>query len=415
MARFSKCSIVSLQKRASTKTKREDVSTVEEIKHHCRLLSHYHNSTLLPCYLLLLVLCTSCSLFKDQQFSTKESALMKKYQASEVLDNLEKSQVKVTFYGTSSLLIADQEEALLIDGFFSRPEFPNFMFSRLAQRDINEIKSIIDSSLVSEQKDKPNKKLRNVVAMHSHHDHAMDSPCIANAYAANLIGSQSSINIHCEREPVKHSYIVPELKPANPLYRVPLPASVTNKFGVTMLLSQHGDYHCSPASWFLGIGKKIKHPLQMPKYIAKLKEGQSYSALVEHPHSGLRMLIHGSPGFEDGVIHRATLNNPVDWLFLSIGGLARIEENDAGFAEEYFKQTIDASGAKYVVPIHWDDFTQPVSDTLFPPKQIFGNFVAEMELLTNYLSKSSVYSDKKLILLNFNEQVTLPAKSQQAN
>ncbi|MCF2948483.1 MBL fold metallo-hydrolase [Paraglaciecola aquimarina] len=354
-------------------------------------------------FVLASLCCVSCAPFKDQSFSSQEMYLFDKYHPNKVISNGVQDKVVATFYGTSSLLISDSKEAILIDGFFSRPEFPNFLFSNLEQINESDIKAIIDPSLISKDTVSQIVPLQKVIVVHSHYDHAMDAPCIANAYGATLIGSQSTLNIKCRDISINHESLIENLGPNKPHQEL----KEHDQFKITMIHSNHASYGSKLVEALLGIGKEIKQPLTMPAYITQLSEGQSYSVLLEHKMTKLRILIHGSAGYKTSAIANAVGDKPIDWLFLSVGGLDRTEKKQPGFAKQFLTETIDASKAKYVVPIHWDDFTRKVTTSLHPPKPRFGNFFKEIKLVEQHLDSKKKSQQSKLVLLNFNQKVTM--------
>lgn len=352
---------------------------------------------------LLGLFLSSCAQLKDNAFSSEELYLLDKYHPEKVVNEDNSKDVVATFYGTSSILFADSREAILIDGFFSRPEFPGFLFSRLEQTNVSAFSVTLDYSLPSVSVSNGKSSLRKVVVLHSHYDHVMDAPCIANAYGSTLIGSQSTLNIKCNDTLAVSGELASNFASSSSKSK----ENSDDSFYLTMLDSKHGSYGSSLANWALGIGEDIKQPLKMPAYITQLCEGQSYSVLLDHNASNLRILVHGSAGYIPGVIASSVGSKRVDWLFLSIGGLARADIDEPGFAQQYLKETIDASGARYVVPIHWDDFTRPVTKTLYPPRKRFGNFLEEMKLVEKHINSKAKAERPKLVLLNYKQQVAM--------
>ncbi|WP_426359391.1 hypothetical protein ACPUVO_03860 [Pseudocolwellia sp. HL-MZ19] len=104
-----------------------------------------------------------------------------------------KDQLTARFFGMSTLLFDDGEEAILIDGFFSRPSILQLIFQPLTQKSRKEIKAILDPVLRG--------KLKAVAVAHAYHDHALDSSCVSLAYDARLVGSSSVLNFYCEEKP----------------------------------------------------------------------------------------------------------------------------------------------------------------------------------------------------------------------
>ena len=94
--------------------------------------------------------------------------------------------VTVRFTGTSTLLFSDGETSWMVDGWFSRPGPFSLLFGKVGP-DLAAIGQGLAANEVS--------TLAAVFAMHSHYDHAMDSPEVARRTGAVLLGSESTANI----------------------------------------------------------------------------------------------------------------------------------------------------------------------------------------------------------------------------
>ncbi len=71
-------------------------------------------------------------------------------------------------------------------------------------------------------------------------------------------------------------------------------------------------------------------------------------------------LIQGSAGFVDG----ALAPHAADVAFVSVAGLAAQGE---AYTQDYWEQTVAATGADRVFPVHFDDFTRPFGDVQLLP------------------------------------------------
>ena len=94
--------------------------------------------------------------------------------------------VTVRFTGSTTLLFDDGETSWMTDGWFSRPTFIEIITQRV-EPDL----SAISRGLKANEVD----KLDAVIPLHSHYDHAMDSPEVARRTGAKLYGSESTANI----------------------------------------------------------------------------------------------------------------------------------------------------------------------------------------------------------------------------
>lgn len=267
-------------------------------------------------------------------------------------DSEASGQVTATFLGTSSLVISDGETSLMTDGFITRPSLAQLLWGELTPN-VELITQALQQAHVTQ--------LAAVIAVHSHHDHAMDSPEVALQTGALLLGSESTANIGrgwgLAEEQMKVA------KPSEPLQ--------FGKFSVTLIPSQHAP--APPAIEKLsGAGEHITAPLAFPASLSDFKEGGSYSVFISHPQGNI--LIQGSAGYNKG----ALAGYEADVVFLGIAGLGK---KSATYREEYFQEMVTNVGAKKIIPIHWDDFTQPFDEPLQPQIRALDYFEGAMGFL----------------------------------
>ena len=197
-----------------------------------------------------------------------------------------------------------------------------------------------------------------VFVVHSHYDHAMDAPLVAQRTGAVLVGSESTANVaRGVRFPEERVRLV---RPGEPMR--------FGAFEVVCLESQH-----FPHGMAMGA---ITEPLVPPARATTYREGGSYSILVRHPLGTL--LVQGSAGWKDG----ALAGEHADVVLLGVAGLAT---QDASYTEQYLREVADAAGATLVVPIHWDDFTRPLTEPLVPmPRMLDDLSVTLRRLITHF-------------------------------
>jgi len=254
-------------------------------------------------------------------------------------------RVTVTFLGVSTLLISDGETSLMTDGFFTRPSKASVLLGRIAP-DPALIASSLERAGVHE--------LAAVIAVHSHYDHAMDSPEVARRTGALLVGSESTANIG-------RGVGFPEQR-----IRV-VQAGAPMRFGaftVTAVQSKH-----FPHGMAMG---EIRAPLVPPARATDYLEGGSFSLLVAHAAGTL--LIHGSAGWLDG----ALAGRHADVVLLGIGGLGT---RDEAYREDYWGAVVEAVGPRCVIPTHWDDFTLPLSAPLEAAPRLLDDVPASLAFL----------------------------------
>jgi len=110
-------------------------------------------------------------------------------------------------------------------------------------------------------------------------------------------------------------------------------------------------------------------------------EGTSFAILIEH--HGRRLLVNASAGFIPG----ALAGRRADVVFLGIGQLGR---QTPSYMAAYWREMVTASGARRVIPIHWDDFTRPIDEPLQPIPVLLDDMNASMKFLIAEGEKSGV-------------------------
>ena len=234
----------------------------------------------------------------------------------------------VMFVGVATLLFDDGETAIMTDGYFSRP----------GQRELASIRP--DRDAISKALKRAGvKSLAAVIPVHSHFDHALDSPVVAMETGALLVGSSSTANIG-------RGQGVPEAR-----IRVVNPgeSATFGKFKVHFLPSAHLPTGYAPGP--------ITSPLSVPAPANAFGQGDAYSLLIEH--EGRRILVQGSAGFVPGALQ----GRSADVVYLGTGGLGM---RDASYQAAYWQEIVRTVGARRVIPINWDNFFRPLEDGLVP-------------------------------------------------
>jgi L-ascorbate metabolism protein UlaG (beta-lactamase superfamily) len=253
--------------------------------------------------------------------------------------------VTVTFLGVTTLLISDGETSLMTDGFFTRPPKRSVFLGRIVPNPDRIARSLERAGV---------RDLAAVFPVHSHYDHAMDSPEVARRTGAQLVGSESTANIG-------RGAALPEGQ-----IRVLTPGEAMDfgAFTVTAIRSQH-----FPHGMAMG---EITAPLVPPAGAMEYLEGGSFSLLFEHPAGTL--LVQGSAGWQEG----ALAGRHADVVLLGIGGLGT---RDDEYRESYWREVVAAVGPRCVIPIHWDDFTLPLDETLAPSPSILDDVPGSLDFL----------------------------------
>jgi L-ascorbate metabolism protein UlaG (beta-lactamase superfamily) len=246
-------------------------------------------------------------------------------------------KVTVTWLGNTTLLFDDRETQVLIDGSFTRVSPLEIALFLPVSSDV----ATINYALAEFRMD----RLAAIVPVHSHFDHAMDVGHIANRTSALVLGSESTANIARGADvPVDQYQILAE--------------GETRQFGdftIRLLASRHAPIKFGEEAWFSGT---IENALRQPASVSAWKEGVVWSVFIGHPRG--TTLIQGSGGY----IKDKLLDESADVVMLGIAGLTGLGKN---YVKELWNETVVATGATRVLPVHYDDFTAPFGEVrLFP-------------------------------------------------
>ncbi len=88
-------------------------------------------------------------------------------------------------------------------------------------------------------------------------------------------------------------------------------------------------------------------------------------------------------------------------MLLGIGLLGR---RDEAYRQEYLREVVEAVGARWMIPIHYDDFTRPLDQPLLPLPAFFDDIDASMRFL---VEQGAEREDLDLALLPFGEPVVV--------
>lgn len=235
--------------------------------------------------------------------------------------DIPKGELFAIFYGTTTLLISDGEKTILIDGFFSRQGIWESFFSQM--KPDNDAISIIE-----------NKSIDYLLVAHSHFDHARDAAQVAKVKDSKLYGSANTSALKKLVNPLPEPVTKPLLLP-------------DSKFRVTFIESDHVE-----KSSILEFFEKAF--LTVSGGSEFIESGKTYSFHIEHENT--RILIVPSANFPTNWATNIP-ERRADIVFLSIGLLG---EQKPGYITRLWKSTVVDTCAKWVIPIHWDDFRKPL-------------------------------------------------------
>ena len=235
------------------------------------------------------------------------------------------SGLQLTWYGTATVAVSDGTTTLLLDPFFSRSGGGLMQLLNMPAKPEAAVVSAwlgekavpggIDAMLVS----------------HSHYDHLLDVGVVGELTGARLYGGESTVNVG-----LGHGLPAAQVQLAEPMREISI-----GDFKATFIPWSHGGTGGHPK----GVTDK---PLPRDARYLAYKLGDVYAIHLQHP---LGSLLHiGSAG-------KPAVNNvpPAETVLLSLA------------MREPLNELIATDGSvKTVVPIHWDDFFQPLSKPLRP-------------------------------------------------
>jgi L-ascorbate metabolism protein UlaG (beta-lactamase superfamily) len=239
--------------------------------------------------------------------------------------------VKVTFLGTSTLLFDDGATQILIDGFFTRMSLTQLKLSE-NQSD----KSLIDNHL----KRFGMNRVKGLFVTHSHFDHAFDAAYTAQKTGAKLYGSRSTLNIG-RGGGLPESQM--QLFKSQDTIRL-------GDFKIRVIPSKHSEPNVLKDD-----GVEIQQPLAQPAKIEAYTEGGSYDFLIEH--KGHSIYVKPSANFVEGALDSLK----ADVFFC---GISTIGKHPVDWQQTFYNQTVRRLEPSVFVPLHWDDFTKPLSEHL---------------------------------------------------
>ena len=282
--------------------------------------------------------------------------------------------VTVTWLGVTTLLFDDGDTQVLIDGFFSRPSIADIVFSTKVRSDAAQVNLVLDEYQM--------RRLAAIIPVHSHFDHAMDIGAIANRSSASIIGSETTANIARGAGVPEDQIVIAE-------------SGIDYHFGeftVRIVDSSH-----APLGWGASVpyAGTIDAPLEMPAPVSAWREGKSYSIVIMHPQG--TTVIQGSAGFRPGALD----NVVADVVMLGVFGL---ENFGRDYTEQFWLSLVTSTGAKRVIPIHFDDYTRPFGHIELSPR-ILDNFVDSAAWLDEI--RKTWDNDVRLHLPVFGEQLVL--------
>lgn len=262
-------------------------------------------------------------------------------------ENIPPGAVTVRYSGTATLLFSDGETQWMTDGWFTRPGPLQTVLGKI-EPDMDAISLGLESMAVD--------KLAAVIPLHSHYDHAMDTPEVARRTGAIVMGSEATANI-------ARGWNLPEAQ-----IRVMEDGEAVSlgDFTVRFIESKHFQFPDPEMVKVMLTDSEIPEPLVPPVSAFDYKVGKAYVLHVAHPKGSF--LVIGSAGFIPGQL----AGMDVDAVFLGIGGFG---SQTAAYREQYWAETVGQIAPERIIPIHWDALTGPLDVPMTGEVRI-GSFLA---------------------------------------
>jgi len=242
-----------------------------------------------------------------------------------------------TWFGSSMLLFDDGETQILVDAFVTRPGLHDLLLDAPVVSDA----AAVNRFLLDYRLD----RLAAIIPGHTHYEHALDIGAIAMRSNAPVVGSVSAANI-ARGAGVPDDQLIPVTESAELSF---------GDFAVTLIPTVHLGYGWNGSVPRAGtVGEDFEKPAPVSAFLA----GTVFTIVVAHPQG--TSIVQSSAGFQPGALAGVS----ADAVFLNVEMLEGMGKN---YARAYWQNVVTISGARRVVPVHFDDHRAPFGTTRLPP------------------------------------------------
>ncbi len=307
--------------------------------------------------------------------------------------------IKITNFGTSTLLFEDGETRLLIDGFFTRPSILK-LIGRRNRPNTEILNSVIDNFNWTGAGSKSG-ALDAIITMHAHHDHAMDVPYILDRIKSSdntvhLISDESVRNIVRGYAVSRHrdeSYF-DEFFSGEPDSGFQNRVHEVGSFKISLMKTRHAPIQ-RIADGLIGRGEHINAPIALDWTLQDFKEGDAYTALISHPKGNYLIYLGGEILYTDPLFDSAGQHVKIDTIFYSAGGSIENWEQGVG---PFVSDWVMPSEAKRMIPTHWDSQFTEAENKFFGGSS--GIYTEGVKLLKNALASHHSKTELRIAPVN---------------
>ena len=237
---------------------------------------------------------------------------------------------KFTWFGTTNIVIQDEDVDIMFDPFITHPSLIEIFFKREVYSDKKLVKKWIDKASVNH--------LDAVIVNHSHYDHALDFGTILNMFPQAIgYGSKSTYNIGLGANIPKERLIVVDDKKDLAI----------KSYKLKSIKAMHPAH----AFGYTAMPDKIEKPFKLPANPWNMHKGQDLiyhltnakGNIMFHPFAGK------SPFFNDYSKLKARV------LFL---GLAKRKST-----MDQIENIIKPINPSIIIPVHYDNFVVPLKSS----------------------------------------------------
>ena len=294
--------------------------------------------------------------------------------------------VRVHYFGASTLLLEGGREALLIDGFASRPGVGKVLGGQRMASNPERVRQL------RERIEGANVPVRAVFVSHSHYDHALDAGPMANALGATVYGSASSLR-------VVDASTKDDVRPTTQLLRDGESHRIGD-FDVTAFRTAH-------ATASEQCRKKFRHSEEiagdfcLPAKRCEFRSGPVFDFHVRH--RDVDIWIKSSVNHDLGLGQHP---ESVELLLLAVGRPgADISEDPEG---RYFRPLLRGLDPAIVAPIHWDNLTKTANNDALPPIPRIGD--RKLRKRMRALASLAAEESRKFVVLDYGQTLTVRAR-----